>query len=220
MRVAMKRNEDPTPCESLPFGEVEDYTVNIALNANGGNGENSLVLNLNGTPDVGHIDLYAVMKSNVANGFWELEKSNDNMHFEVIQSGETQEDNSQLLREKDNDPSDGQNFYRISLYNENGNLLLRNYTAIPFEHVPTFGLFPNPASSTFSIQFSDMIGKNVRIEIYNQLGQPVYREIIQEVVDPIYQIPISDWKDGMYQVMIFPEGRRMLSRQLVVNKMR
>lgn len=29
MRVAMKRGGYPEPCETLPFGEVEDYTVNI-----------------------------------------------------------------------------------------------------------------------------------------------------------------------------------------------
>ena len=30
MRVSMKRGSFPTPCETLPFGEVEDYTVNIS----------------------------------------------------------------------------------------------------------------------------------------------------------------------------------------------
>jgi hypothetical protein len=29
MRVSMKRNAYATPCESVPFGEIEDYTINI-----------------------------------------------------------------------------------------------------------------------------------------------------------------------------------------------
>lgn len=29
MRIAMKRNAYPTPCETLPYGEIEDYTLNI-----------------------------------------------------------------------------------------------------------------------------------------------------------------------------------------------
>ncbi len=37
MRVAMKRDGTPSPCEVFPFGEVEDYTINIAGSSNGGN---------------------------------------------------------------------------------------------------------------------------------------------------------------------------------------
>jgi len=36
MRIAMKRGGEPGPCEVFPFGEVEDYTINIpgAFNGN------------------------------------------------------------------------------------------------------------------------------------------------------------------------------------------
>ena len=37
MRVAMKRGGEPGPCETFGFGEVEDYTINIPGNFNGGN---------------------------------------------------------------------------------------------------------------------------------------------------------------------------------------
>lgn len=36
MRVSMKYNSAQTPCESFPFGEVEDYTVNIVNSLNAG----------------------------------------------------------------------------------------------------------------------------------------------------------------------------------------
>ncbi len=219
MRIAMKRNANPAPCEGLPFGEVEDYTINIGNNLNGGGSENFLVLNLEGTPGAGYVDLYALVKTSVEHGSWELEKSGDNLLFETIRSGETDGSNSLLVHEQDYDPNDGQNHYRISFYDQNGSLLLRKNTIVPFEHVATFDLFPNPASSAFSIQFSELIGKKVRVDIYNQLGQPVYRDILQEVIDPIYQIQMPDWRDGLYQVMIFPEGRRMVSKQLIVDKM-
>ncbi len=32
MRVSLKRDANPTPCETLPFGEVEDYLVTIPVN--------------------------------------------------------------------------------------------------------------------------------------------------------------------------------------------
>ncbi len=37
MRVSMKRGAYSTPCETLPFGEVEDYQVNILSNLSPGN---------------------------------------------------------------------------------------------------------------------------------------------------------------------------------------
>ncbi|WP_299120966.1 endonuclease [uncultured Tenacibaculum sp.] len=33
MRVSMKWNSAPTPCETIPYGEVEDYSVNIGVSA-------------------------------------------------------------------------------------------------------------------------------------------------------------------------------------------
>jgi bacillolysin len=36
MRISMKRGAYPTPCETLPFGEVEDYTVRVTAGGSGG----------------------------------------------------------------------------------------------------------------------------------------------------------------------------------------
>ena len=63
MRVAIKRGSYPTPCETIPFGEVEDYTINLV---NGGPVACSLtssVININcnnnGTPLNPADDTYA-----------------------------------------------------------------------------------------------------------------------------------------------------------------
>src|SRR5690606_39048175 len=60
MRVALKRSASPAPCETLPFGEVEDYSVNIISELNGGG--HFLIADLNGTPASEHIELYALVK--------------------------------------------------------------------------------------------------------------------------------------------------------------
>jgi hypothetical protein len=216
MRIAMKREAAPSPCEILPFGEVEDYTINISNNLTGDG--NLLLLNLSGVSGPEEVDLYALVKTEVEGQQWVLEKSVDNIQFKAIETGVTEAGHQLLLYSEDHEPNEGQNHYRLSLFDGNGSLLSRAYTTIPFEHVAAFDLFPNPASQQVSVQLSDQIGKNVRIEIYTQLGQPIYRKVLTEVVDPILQISVQDWKDGIYQVMVFPEGRRMASRQLVILK--
>ncbi len=215
MRVAMKRDAAPLPCETLPFGEVEDYTINVSLAANGGTQQ--FVLDIEGSPGLESVDVYAVVAGK-KDGTWQLEKSADNIHFETLQTGDVVDEQAFLVEEEDSHPADGHNFYRISLFDENGQLLSRKSTDIAFEQVALFEVFPNPAHSEFHLKLTEMLGKNIRIEIYDQLGQPIYRKVIQEVTAAVLSIPISDWREGLYQVIIYPEGRRMVSKQVVVMK--
>jgi len=213
MRIAMKRDAAPGPCETLPFGEVEDYTVNIGPVFTGGTQQ--LILDLDGSPQIESIDLYA-MVAGKQDGSWELEKSPNGETFETIGNGPVDDNKPFLVQSVDNTPGDGENFYRISLYDENGVLLSRKSTAIPFEHVADFEIFPNPARTEFNLKLSELLGQNVRIEIYDQLGQPIYRKVIDHLADPILNIQSNDWREGLYQVLIYPEKRRMVSRQLSV----
>ena len=213
MRISLKRSLEAAPCETLPFGEVEDYTVNITNNLN--DGGNLLIVDLEGAPNIEHIDLYGLVKT-PATGNWTLEKSANNLDFDIIKSGNATKGQMAVLHEQDNEPADGQNHYRISVSDENGRLLSRRYTTVPFEHVATFDLFPNPASHQASIQLSDLLGQSVRMAVFNQLGQPVYQKMFGEVVDAIHTFDINHWRDGLYKVAIFPEGRKMVSRQLLV----
>ncbi|MEO1258994.1 MAG: GEVED domain-containing protein [Bacteroidota bacterium] len=215
MRISLKRSSAAAPCETLPFGEVEDYTINIVNNLNGGG--SFLIVDLEGTPDIEHVDLYAMVNTDVP-GSWTLEKSTNILDFELMENGNAAGGQMTVLHVQDDEPADGQNHYRISLFDENGHLLSRTYTTIPFEHVATFGLFPNPARQQVSIRLSELLGQEVRIEIFNQIGQPVYQKMVGKVIDPIHSFDIDHWRDGLYQVIVFPEGKRMVSRQLAVLK--
>lgn len=217
MRIAVQRDIEPGPCDLLSFGEVEDYRLFITDNFTGG-GENNLIVQLNGTPEIESINLYALVNTEKMYSRWVLEKTINQTDFIVINQGNAVANDVLFLQEKDNDPSNGQNHYRLSLYDDNDSLISSDQTIIPFEQVPTFGLFPNPSSGQFSIQLSEMAGKNVRIEIYNHLGQPMYRKVISEVIDPIHPIKTNDWKGGMYQVVVFPEKRKMVSKQIIIAK--
>jgi hypothetical protein len=41
MRVSMKYNGVPTPCETMPYGQVEDYTLNVSTAAKMKNSDDS-----------------------------------------------------------------------------------------------------------------------------------------------------------------------------------
>jgi hypothetical protein len=61
MRIAIKRGIYASPCELIPFGEVEDYTVNIGAAGNDCNISATIsdkVCDNNGTPTIGGDDTY------------------------------------------------------------------------------------------------------------------------------------------------------------------
>lgn len=222
MRVSMLRgNTAPGPCETLAFGEVEDYTVNIAPQVA------PSPLLINASPELESIDVYATVKPVPGAVGWQLEKSNNNTDFEILGTGSLfapQEspwtEGAHLVKAVDYSPADGENYYRIVLTDEDGAVISRSSTALEFEHIPVFEIFPNPASgASFSIELSDIKSKNLRIEIYNQLGQPIYRKVIEEVDSDAYQVPIAGWRDGMYHIFLKPEGRRAVSKQLMVSRL-
>jgi hypothetical protein len=220
MRVAMKRNADPAPCETLPNGEVEDYTVNIgAARPEGETGERALALQLDAVPGLDHIKVYAVLKIPEEAGTWRLEKSADNSNFEPYLSGRSEEGAYIVLQEQDAEPFDGENFYRLLLLDRDGRLMGETTSAAIFEPLASFTIFPNPTQGEFDLEFSKLEGKEVSIEIFNQLGQPVYREIIPEAAGSLHHVGPEGLQDGMYLVIVRAEGMRTKTRRLMVSKL-
>jgi hypothetical protein len=76
MRICMKRGSYASPCELIPFGEVEDYGVNIGTGGTTCNISATIsdkICNNNGTPTIGGDDTYTftalVNGSNTGNGW-------------------------------------------------------------------------------------------------------------------------------------------------------
>jgi GEVED domain/SprB repeat/Secretion system C-terminal sorting domain len=220
MRVAMKRNADPSPCETLPFGEVEDYTVVIAANAGNATGDRALALQLDAVPNLDVIDLYAVVEIAPDATTWRLEKSADGLYFEELQTGTLDPlDEFIILEETDPHPFEGQNFFRLSMLDISGKVLSKTFATANYQLVAAFELFPNPATTEFFVEMSKFNGKQVRVEVFNELGHSVFHEILPETNETLHLIPTAGWLDGMYFVVIRPEGRRAVTKRVMVGRL-
>ena len=220
MRVAMKRDADPAPCETLPNGEVEDYTVSIsAARPEGETGGRAVALQLNAVPDLDHIKVFAALEIPADAGAWELEKSNDNLNFEPYLSGNSGEHDYLVLQEDDAAPFEGENFYRLRLLDREGQVIGETTTSALFEQLASFTIFPNPTQGEFYLELSKLEGKEVFIEIFNAVGKPVFREIIPEAAGSLHRIEAEGWLDGMYFVVIRADGMRTKTRRLMVSKL-
>ncbi len=220
MRVIMKRGADPTPCETVPNGEVEDYTVNIAAQVGGGTGERSLSMQLNAHANLESIDLLGAVETPIDAAAWQLEKSTDGFSYAPFRSGSLEEENQYLvIDEKDETPSEGSNFYRLSLLDRSGNVLSKTVAAAIFTTVSDFSVFPNPTQSEFYVEMSKLAGRNVTVMVYDQIGRPVYREQIDNAAETLHSIPTDGWEEGLYFVELLPENRQPLTKRLVVGRL-
>ncbi len=219
MRVTMKRGTAaPTPCETVDNGEVEDYTVNIGLNVGGGTGNRQASIMLDAQPGVEYVTLYGVLEIPADATFWTLEKLTNGQTFLTLQSGnaDAEIDDHVFIKTTDNQPIDGENQYRLTLFDREGKVLSEAPAVVDFEHLAIFSVFPNPASGNFSIEMSKLQGIQVKVEVFNSIGHLVYGENIPEVTQAIHQIYVEGWHDGMYFVHVTPEGKRSFAKKLMI----
>lgn len=216
MRITMKRGTTaPTPCETVNNGEVEDYTVNIGSNFNGGR---PAAIKLDAQAGVEDVALYGVLDIPLEATSWVLEKSTDGETFITIQSGiaDANLDSHVFVKTIDNQPVDGMNQYRLTMFDREGRPLVEAPVTINFEQLTVFELFPNPASSRFAIEMSRLEGRDVTLEVFDRFGTLVHRKNIPEVSETIHEIRIDGWHDGMYFVQVTPAGKRPFSKKLMV----
>ncbi|MCC6724628.1 MAG: T9SS type A sorting domain-containing protein [Saprospiraceae bacterium] len=223
MRVSVKRGTAaPTPCETLANGEVEDYTINIANNLEGdgtGNRE-SASIQIAGQAGVEEIAVFGVVKTPSDAGFWVLEKLMDGQTTEPLLTGiaEPTQMEQVAVQAVDPAPVEGDNYYRLTLYDRSGNVIAEQLISVRFEKLAAFSMFPNPASESFSIELSKFMGRQVTIEVYNRFGHLVHREQLDELTEAVQQVRIDGWNDGMYFVQVTAASRRPIAQRLVVAK--
>ncbi len=219
MRVTMKRGTTPpAPCETVDNGEVEDYTVNISANFNDGPSERQAATTLDAIAGVEDIMLYCVMEfpQNAAN--WTLQKSMDGITFQQLEMGtiNAANDHHSFAQVIDNQPFEGHSQYRLTVFSSAGEVLSSTIKSVEFSHLTFFNMFPNPASSTFSIEMSRLLDEQVTVEVFDQFGHLVHREYIGAVKQSIHQVRIDNWQDGMYFVHVTPVGRRSFAKKLMI----
>ncbi|MEM6965750.1 MAG: discoidin domain-containing protein [Bacteroidota bacterium] len=150
--------------------------------------------------------------------FYEVEKSLDGMHFEVLATVSADQVNApRHYQATDDQPQHGKNYYRLRVETTTGEHYYSAIRQLNFDI--DFGevvLYPNPTQTWIHLALRDFVGKKGNIQIFNALGQ----EMLQRRYESIPTIPTSfevkNWKAGIYAVSIQIEGQRRFSKQFVI----
>jgi len=77
-------------------------------------------------------------------------------------------------------------------------------------------IFPNPADYQVFIAMKELEGRSGEVKIVNQLGKVFYQKDFESLPETPLKVDLNDFTSGIYFVKMSAEGRRAITKRLVV----
>jgi hypothetical protein len=226
MRVSMKNGGAPTPCETLPFGEVEDYTVTISTFNNLAAptaldevvaGDDVFFFEVSKQSEGVRINWVDINDAQIAR--FNVQKSTDGVNWNTIQVVPAVSNSVQAKDYEINDltPIEGLNIYRIQSVKVDGNNSLTKERSLNIKLPAEFAIYPNPAQTIVMVDMAGFTGRIGTLSFFNTLGLKVKEIKLTEQSVAMMNVNLSDLTDGQYFVTISVEGKRASTQRLVIN---
>lgn len=149
-----------------------------------------------------------------------IERSADGFNYEPLFEAADYDftKKSDLESFLDESPHPGMNFYRAAAELSDGTTVYSPVRRLEYNLTDPFNLFPNPANSRLFVYCEKLVGKTGTISIYNSQGVQVMQHSYDAVPDGILTFDVSEFRDGLYLVSVKGEGRREITKRLVISK--
>ena len=169
-------------------------------------------------PSSQKVNMHWIVPDNKEIDHFTIQHSTDGETFKLLSERTTAPGVDWKLYElTDEWPADGANYYRLTVYKQNGEVEVMPDKLVFFTKPPVFGLIPNPATNEVFFNIELLRRQNVTITIFNTMGQQVFLRNIEEVTKAYERIDLSDIGDGFYIVSV-KVGDEVYSTKLVVRK--
>ena len=152
-------------------------------------------------------DYFTVEKVNNATGTFEK--------LETVNST-SKDDSPTHYATYDNNPTEGDNIYRVKVTNQDGSITHSETKTVIFKGLAEVRIFPNPANETVSIDLSSYRNQAVEVYLYNYLGQQRSIIKIDKVENSILELDIANEQSGNYMIRISSKNRRDITKLLTV----
>ena len=154
------------------------------------------------------------------NDFFTVEKANQTTGvFEKIETlNSIYSENVEHYTVYDNDPTEGDNTYRVTLTYLDGTTKASEIQTLTFKGLEGVRFFPNPAYDYVDVDLSKYKGQSVSIFLYNNFGQQVgIRQVEKVGVEPL-RMDISQQNAGNYLIRVTSKGKRDVTKTLSITK--
>ncbi len=157
--------------------------------------------------------------SEIKSAHFVIEKSLDGMEFDAIGQVEGQGNsvNEHEYTFEDNNPTEGNNYYRLKQVDEDGSFTYSMVQKVNYSSkYSTITIAPTAAKNEIELQFSQKVSANTIVSVYNIFGQKVAETEINRG-ELAKRLGISNLKAGQYFVQMIDGNRPVTARFMKVN---
>jgi hypothetical protein len=170
--------------------------------------------------EVNRVEIGFVNNTGFKNDYFTVEKlssvTGEFEKLETVDNKSTSLDN-EYYTTYDNDPSEGENTYRVKVSYLDGTSAISAAQTAKFKGVSDIRMYPNPAVHVVGIDLSKYKGQAVTIALYNQFGQQVLTQQVEKASGTV-NLDISQTPMGNYMIRVVSKGRKDALQQLHIAK--
>jgi hypothetical protein len=168
----------------------------------------------------GRAKLQWVTNTGFNNDYFNIERLNPQGDFETLdkQNAYTGMEGLKSYTFTDDNPLEGDNFYRINTVSNTGTPQYSEVKKVIFVKTDGVGIFPNPADEYIDIDLRKYEGKTVNIYLYNAMGVALKKLTIEKATSAPQRLDIQEIKTGSYLIRIQAEGKRDVTRLCNITK--
>ncbi|MBX9851267.1 MAG: DUF4832 domain-containing protein [Cytophagaceae bacterium] len=149
------------------------------------------------------------------NSYFNVERSNDGITYEIIGQIPGNNNSSQIIsyQFEDDSPMIGTNYYKLSQVDADGAISYVGLVLIHFAKEEQFFVYPNPSSGIINLEII-LNSPSYEIEVYNSLGIKVYSEGKNEVNGMILlkTLDLSYLSSGIYFVHVTTQSHSSIKK--------
>jgi hypothetical protein len=135
--------------------------------------------------------------------------------LERINNKSAIDENEQYLT-YDNDPSEGDNVYRVKATYLDGSTKISDTKTLTFKGLDNVSLFPNPARDYVDIDLKKFNGLQVTISVYNQFGKLIQSAQVEKASSAPFHLEFGDVATGSYLIRVQAQGKREVMRKIQI----
>ncbi|MEL6923092.1 MAG: GEVED domain-containing protein, partial [Bacteroidota bacterium] len=217
MRVSMSRDAYVDPCGTNQYGEVEDYTVNIASAA----AANRALLYFTANRINQAVELNWTTNTEFKNELFRIQRSVDGFQYETIAevASDFEHSNSVDYYFMDEEPMTGESYYRVQQVYQDGGFHFTQVRKVIFEFdADGVSIFPNPTTGELFVNLRRYADRPALMILSDQLGRELERTQLGRIPASAMLVDLSRYENGLYFLTVKVDGHREFTQKVVLNR--